>query len=237
MITLRERPRWTVVVLLIIAAIASYLVSKSGRVVFDFWSVTSPDVIEEKEIEKIDEVEAEEIRKEETTAGEECESKRMRHPGMTHGMRFQFVHVPKTGGSSVQMNLDEWSRENPRVSLMIHDGFIVQGSSFKCPPRTMEHTLLIGHRGWGFCRDVEFSKQGLFTATALRSAVSRMVSLYDYNILTRETAKAKSIFGSPQTATRHTLSDLVKQFNATTDVIEPGEWLLRYSGWFVSCHW
>jgi len=177
-----------------------------------------------------DDAEDRAIKKEQKNDNGECLTKRFRHPGMSRGLKMQFIHLPKTGGSSVQMAIDDWVQDNSRIQLFLSNSNDVRGSSSKCPSRVPEATVLIGHRGWGFCEDVVKDKRGIFTATAVRSAVSRMVSFYDYNLLKRSTPKAQQLYGNTASVTRHTLSDLVKQYNATTDVVEPGEAILRYSG-------
>ena len=161
----------------------------------------------------------------------DCAStQRSKHPGMLHSTRLQFVHIPKTGGTTIQEGLNGWVKDNAHISLYLWNVNAYMGSSVKCPPRILAHSFYMGHRGWGFCEHVEKSKDGLFTITAVRSAVSRMVSLHDYNLFKRGTGKAQKYFGSKVEVNKHTLKNLVKEFNATQDVIEPGEKILRYSG-------
>lgn len=161
----------------------------------------------------------------------DCAStQRSKHPGMRRSPRFQFVHIPKTGGTTIQEGLNTWVQGNPHISVLLWDQNAYMGSSFACPPKILTHTFLMGHRGYGFCKDVIRNKDGLFTATAVRSPVSRMVSLYDYNLFKRGTGKAQKFFGNKDGANTHTLKNLIKEYNATTDVIEEGERVLRYSG-------
>lgn len=100
------------------------------------------------------------------------------------------------------------------------------GTSTKCPSFVKTATILIGHRGFGFCRAVKESSRGLFTFTALRNPVSRMVSLYDYNLQKLQVRRSIQVFGS----TGASLSTLVKRYYATKNVTEVGEMLLRYAG-------
>ena len=148
---------------------------------------------------------------------------------MVRSMKVQFVHIPKTGGSSIQIAMEDWVEGISRISVGMINTNSIQGSSFKCPVHANLRTLFIGHRGWGVCEEIESYPGGLFTITAIREPVSRMVSLYDYNLLKRDTERANKLFGSADTTTRYTLQELVKLYNSTEE-IEPGEAIIRYSG-------
>lgn len=158
-----------------------------------------------------------------TNSGADCSSSR-RHerPGFHNGPRFQYVHIPKAGGTSIQAAMVHWANTNHETKLYLTNEASVHGSSFVCPPNAYDASILIGHRGWGYCRGVEQSSKGLVTFAVLRSAVSRMLSLYDYNLRTG-TRRATRLFRDKD------LSQLVKHYNSTPEV-EEGEFILRYSG-------
>jgi hypothetical protein len=174
----------------------------------------------------------------------ECKLKRSKHPGVYLGPRIQYIHIPKAGGTSIQEALRIWAAESDgRAWSGTFDGPSTDGSSTKCPPRALDFTTLMGHRGFGFCKDVEESPRGLFTFTAVREPVSRIVSMFDYKTETRNNPNVRKVFGvgsnnkkknnnnnkANNNESEKSLNDLIKFYNATPE-IEPGEARLRFGG-------
>ena len=110
----------------------------------------------------------------------------------------------------------------------MHNGPAFGRSSFTCPPRVMGASVLTGHRGFGYCRDIEFSPRGTFYFTSLRDPVSRVVSLHDYNLLSLSTGGNNKPLWEGSFKRETSLNDMVKRFNRTEEV-ESGEALLRYA--------
>jgi len=148
-------------------------------------------------------------------------TRRASHPGVgSSSARVQFIHVPKAGGTSVQRSLMQWCGKTEKCSMMIFDGSSYGSSSSRCPPLVQVKTLLTGHRGYGYCRDVQANKKrGLVTFVVLREPVSRIRSLFDYRLL------KLGVLGK-QT---DDLSDAIVRFNSTLE-IEKGEERLRALG-------
>ena len=148
-------------------------------------------------------------------------TRRHLHPGVGVGApRVQFIHVPKAGGTSVQKALEAWCASTPKCSMMIFDGSSYLSSSSRCPPLVHVKTLLTGHRGFGYCREVDSNKKrGLLTFVVLREPVSRIRSLFDYRLL------KTGVLGK-QT---EDFSSAIVRFNSTPE-IENGEARLRALG-------
>lgn len=156
----------------------------------------------------------------------ECAStRRVEHPGVWNGPRVQYIHNPKAGGTSIQIAAYEWSKKAPGASFMKYDSNSISGSSTRCPGLAMESTIIAGHRGFGYCQTIERSPRGLFTFTAFRDAVSRVVSWYDYNLYRINEKRAAMVFGKDGPP----LAEIVKKYNSTPK-LEYGEQLLRYAG-------
>ena len=156
----------------------------------------------------------------------ECNStRRLEHPGIRSGPRIQYIHNPKAGGTSIQLAAFEWAKKTPGAVFMKYDSNSISGSSTKCPGAAFESTILSGHRGFGYCQSIKGSRRGLFTFTAFRDPVSRIVSWYDYNLYTINEHRALMVFGKDAPP----LADLVKKYNSTP-AREVGEQLLRYAG-------
>lgn len=144
--------------------------------------------------------------------------------GFHDGPTLQYVHLPKTGGTSVQLAMVRWTYYSSRNTLLFKsDEASIKGSSTICPPGAEAASILIGHRGFGFCGEVERSPRGLVTFATFRRSASRIVSLVDYNV-NRMNPRAMRLFG------REPLATLIKRYNSTRDVVEEGEALLRFAG-------
>jgi hypothetical protein len=149
-------------------------------------------------------------------------SARALRPGVRNSkVAVQYVHIPKAGGMSVQHAMEQWVKP-AGLRYFRHDGTTVAGSSSTCPGAAMNHDVFTGHRGYGFCEGV-IRKRNPFIFTVFREPVSRMISLYDYNLKSRHTDRAQQSFGGKS------LSQWVVHFNSTPQV-EHGEFLLKYSG-------
>lgn len=157
----------------------------------------------------------------------ECNStRRLEHPGVwANSPRVQYIHMPKAGGTSIQQALHEWTKANPGVRYFKYDSNTVGFSSTKCPGGAFSATLLAGHRGFGYCQNIEKSSRGLFTFTAIREPVSRMISWFYYNLEVIHDDRVRAAFGH-QTLS---LDELIKKYDST-DQVEYGEKLLRYAG-------
>ena len=137
--------------------------------------------------------------------------------------RFQYVHVPKTGGTSIQTSMVAWVfHSDKKITLFKENGAGIRGSSFNCPMAALDASMLMGHRGYGFCQDIEHSPRGLFTFATFRKGASRIISLFDYNLWRLE-PRALRVFGATP------LNKLIKMYNSTPELDE-GERLLRYHG-------
>jgi hypothetical protein len=137
--------------------------------------------------------------------------------------RFQYVHVPKTGGTSIQVSMVTWVfHSEKKITIFKENGPGIRGSSFACPLGTLEASMLMGHRGYGYCREIEVSPRGLFTFATFRKGASRIISLFDYN-LWREEPRSLRVFGTTP------LNKLVKMYNSTPE-LEEGERILRFHG-------
>ena len=150
-------------------------------------------------------------------------SRRRSNAGRPGGAFVQYVHIPKAGGTSIQRGLDGIALRH-KLKFLVFNGPSIDGSASTCPQKATQMQILMGHRGYGFCRAVETSHRGLFTFTAFREPLSRMISMFDYNLKMRATKKAVSVFGKGAS-----LNALVLQYNSTTDVVENGERILKYS--------
>jgi hypothetical protein len=160
----------------------------------------------------------EEIDGEDTELPKGCISRRNDHPGTNSGARIQYIHIPKTGGTSIEKAMWGWNH-----GVVFRNNHVnIDGSNEKCAPASPNYFLLAGHRGYGFCKDIKESKRGLFTFTALRDPVSRAISLYDME----KALKGKfftRVFGT------RPLKEWLREFNKT-EKIEEGEAFLRFMG-------
>lgn len=93
-------------------------------------------------------------------------------PGRAGGRPIQYVHVPKTGGASVQGFLREVAR-NYSIRVQYHDGPFVAPKSWD-----QSSCIVFGHRPFGW--EVGFSSRQPFYVVTLRDPVALAVSLFDY---------------------------------------------------------
>ena len=175
----------------------------------------APDVLEEEQ------------KTEERLEKQHCASRRKERVGFDKGPRLVYLHLPKAGGTSIQTAMRHWVDGAPsgKASFRIFNGPSFFQSSFACPAGALGYSVLAGHRGYGFCRDVEHATRGTFIFTAFREPVSRIVSLHDYNLITIAAQKDK---WEDSFRKGESFSDAIKRFNRTEEV-EAGESLLRYA--------
>lgn len=91
----------------------------------------------------------------------------------------QYIHIPKSGGTTIQEALQQWAK--PRFRTFLQDG---GGADWDCPNRMLTGgkggMILMGHRGFGFCSKLDNSTEQMAFAVSLREPVSRFRSLFDY---------------------------------------------------------
>jgi hypothetical protein len=118
----------------------------------------------------------------------------------------QFVHIPKAGGTTIQMALQRWTKGMPHY---LHNGG--HGVNWTCPG-IMERGLMYGHRGFGFCDRFE-KRYGekAFYMVAMREPVSHFRSLFDFmmNELFGPGSEQYRLWGNKE------LADLVEEYNHT----------------------
>ena len=154
----------------------------------------------------------------------ECHAAQYRklRPGEKTTARLQYIHVPKAGGTSIQYALEKWAKDEG-LSVAMWNGPALGDSSTVCRKDVAGATVLMGHRGFGYCQDVVKQPQTYYT-TALREPISRVLSLYLYQKEQRGLGKFKAAFPPSRN-----LSDLIVEFKQTTNIIEDGERLLKYA--------
>lgn len=109
-------------------------------------------------------------------------TKRNLKPGKS--ISFQYIHIPKAGGTTIQESLISWGKKQS-FKTYIHDGGKLH---WDCPETFFNKNpglVLLGHRGYGYCQ--RFWNQtslspppNLLVAVVLREPVSRFRSLFDY---------------------------------------------------------
>ncbi|KAH9260847.1 hypothetical protein BASA81_001314 [Batrachochytrium salamandrivorans] len=112
----------------------------------------------------------------------ECDKHTRRNSKPGKYSHLQYIHIPKAGGSTIQYSLWQWAK--PKLQTYIADG---GGLRYNCPPKiwrnpgkTANGAILMGHRGFGFCRALEPNEDRMTFAVAVREPVSRVRSLFDY---------------------------------------------------------
>lgn len=136
----------------------------------------------------------------------------------------QYVHLPKTGGTSIQTSLFRWVTKN-NLRYFRTDSNAMVGSSTKCASPVFQSEVFAGHRGYGFCnRSMYDDTRSAFTFTVLRNPLSKLVSHFDYNM---ENPKVAEHMRYVNTFGTTPLSSWIKKFNAT-DKLESGEMLIKY---------
>ena len=152
---------------------------------------------------------------------EACQSRRREKAGFTSSRtKLIYVHIPKAGGMSIQYGLQMWARRE-RLRYLKFDGPF-GGSSDACPPNALTRGVLMGHRGFGYCKGVE-QRGPHVHLVVFREPISRIVSYYDYSTTKYHSDKWD------QFPKGKSLSEIIKRFNATVE-LEKGERILRYAG-------
>jgi hypothetical protein len=132
-----------------------------------------------------------------------------------------FIEIPKTLSGGVTETLNAWGKKLVPPAKIFRT---TDGVPDSCPPQSFEANILIG-RGFGYCPKIQMRKQPeLITMSILRGPIARLGVMFDSAPERFRDERAK--FGSLRSA----FSVMVKEYDKTTNVIEPGEQTLRSFG-------
>ena len=126
-------------------------------------------------------------------------------PGRPFGRPVQFIHVPKAGGTSIQVALYTFAKAHHVEVFTFDNG----GPWYE--PKHANQGLFLGHRGFGFSENI-FSKSPV-TIVVIREPVSRMVSIYDY--LRTTTAKFQMKADIIRSWSGKTFDEIIANYNRT----------------------
>lgn len=121
-------------------------------------------------------------------------------PGTKNGIPLQFIHIPKTGGTTIQLYLKRWF---PKMFYMQN-----KVTDWDCP-MGLNAKVLVGHRGFGFCE--RFKERDMLYVVTLRDPLQRFVSQYDYIMRTgyKQFERVRKLWGD------NTLDELLQLYNQT----------------------
>lgn len=103
----------------------------------------------------------------------ECKNRRSERLGRGGAQAVQYIHIPKAGGTTIQEGLMKWGN-HAGLHLFIHDGD--HDKEWECPRTRVKRGVVMGHRGFGFCKGfVEMNKKPMYIVT-LREPVSKFIS-------------------------------------------------------------
>jgi hypothetical protein len=131
-----------------------------------------------------------------------------------------FIEIPKTNVGGVTQTLNAWAKKsNPPAKI-----YRTEDNTVKvCPNQSLlDVNILIG-RGYGYCTEVQ-AKKNLLSMAILRGPIARVGYLFD--TAPEKFKEERSKFGTLRTA----FGDMVKEYNRTTGIVEPGEKLVRGFG-------
>ena len=137
-------------------------------------------------------------------------SRRKEKPGFPDGVPAQYVHIPKTGGTTIQETLMDWS-DGLGLHTYLHNGD--HETNWACSDPGVGRGIMLGHRGFGYC--ARFAGKMRDTAlfiTALREPVSRFRSLFDYIMLKRDNEPFRHYH---EAWLGRELNDIVLEYNRT----------------------
>lgn len=131
-------------------------------------------------------------------------SRRKDHPGKP-GVPVQYIHIPKAGGTTIQISIRDWTTDYEHYAYGSRNG------NWSCPGN-VGRGILYGHRGFGFCRRmVEHFGSRAFYIVSIREPVSHFRSFFDYTM--ENLADPSSI--EYRLWHNRMLSDLVEEYNHT----------------------
>mmetsp|Transcript_2982 Transcript_2982/g.4029 ORF Transcript_2982/g.4029 Transcript_2982/m.4029 type:complete len:358 (-) Transcript_2982:25-1098(-) len=121
-------------------------------------------------------------------------------PGTKKGIPVQYIHIPKTGGTTIQLYLKRWFPEMFYMQNKVAD--------WDCPS-SLNAKVLVGHRGFGFCE--RFTERDMLYIVTVRDPLERFVSQYDYVMRTdyKQFMSVRKLWGDD------TLDDLLHLYNQT----------------------
>ena len=124
----------------------------------------------------------------------------------------QYIHLPKAGGTTVQNALRDWGKQ-ANLRVITQD----LGPVNLCPQRVATSggvgMVLLGHRGFGYCPRVRKKLDPLYVVS-IREPVSRLVSMYDYAMITNRHSTRFSTFHN-QWGADASFDALVRRLNHT----------------------
>ena len=144
-------------------------------------------------------------------------TKRKSHPG-EGGTPIQYIHIPKAGGTSVQLSFLEWIKNVHSIPIYKHNGG--HGANWTCPG-TLDRGFLFGHRGFGFChRLLQRYRDRVFYIVSIRDPISHFRSFFDFTMheLTQDHPEDVKLWRGKK------LNELVLEYNHTLSLgLDPSD--------------